>query len=544
MKNSARIKKFLEHWPTYLLVGIFFLGCGLRFIHLSGWIWDMVGYDESRDMLVARHIVEYRDWVWRGPLAAGGLNILTNSPFYYYFIAGVWAFTRSPEAFMFAWAIIMASVIPLGYLVGARIWDKTTGLYIALLFAVYPVFVGLGKFLSQTNLIPLWVLIVLCIVTSKKRWGFVPYGLGLSVVFLGLHIHYGSLIIIASLYVWMSWMWWHQARVASKPIRLIYWGLLTEYLILLWIYATYKYAPFDQFIFLDANLRNTHANIFGAIASAMRDMGSLLWTRAFDARATGAAFLGLLGYVIGFKTKLFPSRVQNFCVWGTICVSSAYLAVGLYLGHVNVTYLYSILPFYIIIFGMLLRRVHEANRYVSIALLLFVAVALGRLSWGEMQPTTFESPYRSYKQIAKAIITDYRTKTFGTQKYDTHSFVIATLTTSPYVVYDGWANGSTWYWLEKMVGEKLVRLTDDVTNFSPLVKDPTYFYVICDHRDSGKVSADICRNRFIKVRDYISQSYDVVFSSYFYTVWRFEILHTPYQGIYNVAYDELLHPKK
>lgn len=544
MKHSARFNLHTWHWSTYVLIIIFVLGCGLRFLNLFGWIWDMGGYDESRDMLVARHIVEYGDWVWRGPLAAGGHNILANSPFYYYFIAAIWAVTRTPEMFMVFWAIVMASIIPLGYIIGARLWDKTTGLYIALLFAVHPTFVGMGKFLSQVNLIPLWVLIVLNLVIPRKRWSFISFAASLAILFLGLHIHYGSLIIIASLYIWMSWMWWKHSTVSSRPIRIVYLGLLTEYLVLFWIYATYKYAPFDQFIFLDSNLRTAHPNFIGAATRAITDAGSLLWTGAFDMRAIGVAVMGLLIYGIGCTPKMFSPQVRRFCIWAFMCMSSAYMAVGLYLGHVSLSYLYSLLPFYIIAFGLLLRRIHSMNRYLGVFALLILSFVLIGWSWREMQPTTTESPYRSYKNIAKALATDYQVTTRGTNKYDSLSFVIATLSTSPYVVYDGWANGSTWYWLEEILNERLVRLTDDVTNFNPLVKHPTYFYVICDHRDSGRDSSEICRTRFTKVRDYISESYKVVFASNFYTVWRFDVVRRPFQDIYNVAYDELLHPKE
>ena len=504
----------------------------------------MGGYDESRDMLIASHLVEYGDWVWRGPLAAGGFNILANSPFYYYFIAVIWAVSRTPEVFMVVWAIIMASVIPLGYMLGNRLWDKSAGLYIALLFAVHPTFVGMGKFLSQVNLIPLWILIVVNIVLIKKRWKFVPFAFALATVFLGLHIHYGSLIMIASLYMWACWVWWHHSTASSLLIRLVYLGLLTEYLVLFWIYVTYKFAPFDQFIFFEANIQATDRNLYSHMVDVARNVGSLLWVGVYDMRAISITLLGLFGYIVGCTSKVFMPRVRNFAVWGSFCVASSFVALGVYSGHISLSYLYSLLPFYIIIFGLFLRRVHDVNRFLGVIVLCIFAMLFVGSAWREMQPTTVESPYRSYRKIADAIFDDYLVIARGTPQQDTFSFVIATLSTSPYVVYDGWANGSTWYWLEKISQKKLVSLTDDVTNFRPLVTHPKYFYVICDHRDSGRDSAEICQTRFVNVRDYISKSYTVVFSSNFYTVWRYGIERAPFQDIYNVAYDELLYPQE
>lgn len=544
MKRSV-ISKFVNaRWSTIVLFFVICIGLYLRFIHLSSWTWDMGGYDESRDMLVARHIVEYHDWVWRGPFAAGGHNILTNSAFYYYFIAAIWFLTRSPEVFMVAWAMIMAGVIPLGYFVGKKLWDKTTGIYIALLFAVHPTFVGMSKLLSQINLIPLWVLIVIHIIISKKHWSFGRAVCGLSMLFLGLHIHYGSFILVGGLYAWMSWTWWKNASISSRVGRIVGWALITEYVLLFWFYATYKVVPFDQFLFVDNNIKNAHPNIFVIIAGALRDTGSLLLYQVYDTRAQLVAIAGLVGYGIGFGSNLFSLRVRQFCVWGFVCTLSAYGVIGIYLGHLSLSYFYSVLPLYMIIFGVFLRRLSQQYYFLGGAVLVLLSSSLSYQAWHEMQPPTSISPYRSYREIAQAVAADYTKNISGDVRNEIPSFALATLSTAPYLVFDGWANGSTWYWLEEIFHKKLVQVTDGVMNFYPLATHPKYFYVICDHRESGEASAQVCLNRFTKIRPYISSTYSVVYASFAYTVWRFDIESIPQDNVYNVAYDELLNPKE
>ncbi len=523
MKHSARLSLFLRHWHIYAFLLIFILGCGLRFIHLSGWMWDMGGYDESRDMLIASHLVEHGDWVWRGPLAAGGFNILANSPFYYYFIAAIWAVSRTPEVFMVVWAIVMASIIPLGYTLGNRLWDKPAGLYIALLFAVHPTFVEMGKFLSQVNLVPLWVVIVLNMLISKKRWGYVQLLLGLTVIFLGLHIHYGSLLVVGSFFIWQCWIWWHDSNISSPILRIISVTLVTLCLVWVWVYSTYKYAPFDQFLFIVLHLQNAHPSNTRMALEAMKSVGTLLWIGTFDLRAMFFGVIGIVGYVFGFASKLFSVHVRNFFIWGLVCIVLAYIMVGIYLGRVPLSYLYSLLPFYIVMYGIFFRRIYESNRFLGVIIFVPVIAIFSTQSWQRMQPQGYTSNYLRYKDISTAIVGDYRSLKDANRSFDVPSFIVETFSTPSYAVFDEWANGSAWYWVEKMLNKKLVTINAE-GNFQALIARPRYAYIICDHGDAGRSAIQSCLHKLSLKNKYILSVYDDIFSSDYYTVWRFRVM--------------------
>ncbi len=541
MKYKDLRAAFVKHFVVFVFIFVMVLGIGLRLTNNVYWIWGNDAYDESRDMLVARHMVEYGDWVWRGPFAAGGQNILANSPFYYYVIAAIWYLTRSPEMFMVVWALLMASVIPIGYGVGSRLWDKSTGLWIALLFAVHPAFVGMSKLLSQVNLIPVWALLMIYLLTNIRPWNIFHITIGLSVLFLGFHIHYGSMIMLTGFGVWICWIWWHHAAVKSVLGRIIYPIILAEYLFLLWVYVSYKVAPFDQFNFIEINLEGSHPNVLMMFDRAIKDIGFSLWPSAYGYRAIFVAVIGLLGCVVGTMTNIFTPRVRNFCFWGAVCLISGYISASLYRGTLSVTYLYSLLPFYIIIFGLFMRHLFDKNRYIGAIVSVTILVYFWGFAVREMRPFTLESYYLKYEKIANAIVADYGKNNDVTQEA-VPSFVLATLSSSPSLVYDAWGNGSSWYWLEKKYKKKLVNLSDTVTNFYPRVKDPRFFYVVCDHRESVD-GAKICLKRFTGVRDYLSPSFDEIYHTSRFTVWKFYITSPVLSGVYNLAYDELLHKK-
>lgn len=524
---------------AFALIFLIVLGVGLRMANSAQWIWGNGAYDESRDMLVARHMVEFGDWVWRGPFAAGGQNILANSPFYYYVVAVMWYLTRSPELFTVAWALLMSSIIFIAYGVGYRMWDKYAGLCLALLFAVHPAFVGMSKLVSQINLIPVWSLLVVFLLTGIKRWNIFHITIGLSVLSLGFHIHYGSMIVLSGFGVWMCWVWWHCTVVKSVLGRVIYPIILAEYLFLVWVYLSYKIVPFDQFNFFAINVQNSHPDVLNILDRAMRDIGFLLWPSTYSYKAIAVSVVGLVGYSVGVVTNIFTPKVRSFCYWGAVCLISGYICAILYRGTLSVTYLYSLLPFYIIILGLFIRRLFDANRYVGAIVLIILSVYLWGFAVRETIPFTQESYYLKYEKIANAIVADYA-KNSDVQKETVPSFVLATLSSSPSLVYDAWGNGSSWYWLEKKYKKKLVTLSDTVTSFYPRVKDPKFFYVVCDHRENVN-GASVCLKRFVGARDYLSPRYDEIYHTSRFTVWKFSIISPVLSGVYNLAYDELLH---
>lgn len=526
MKHIDFFTLFLRYRFLIILMCIFVLGVTLRSLYLFDWMWVMGGYDESRDMLVARHIAEYGEWVWRGPHPAGGFNILANSPFYYYAIATIWAVARTPEVFMVVWAIFMAFIIVLGYQIGSTLWDRSTGLFIALLFAVHPTFVEMGKFLSQVNLIPLWIVFVIHMLITKKRWGYIQLLFGLTTIFLGLHIHYGSLLVVGCFFIWQCWIWWHNSNVLSPIYRSLSFIFMTLYLIWAWVYLTYKYIPFDQFLFLVVNQKGPLISGIQTVLDAIKGVGTLLWIGVFDQRAILFGAMGIVGYTFGFVTNIFTGYVRSFFVWGLVCMIMAYTMVGLYHGRVSLSYLYSLLPFYIILYGIFFRRVYESNRVIGMIIFIPIIVLFSMQSWQRMQPQEFASQYLRFKDISNAIAQDYRSLNDTNGVLDVPSFVVETFSSSTYAVFDDWANGSAWYWLEKIFNKNLVTINAE-GDVRPLVARPRYIYLICDHGDAGRDAIQVCEHKLTLKKEHFISEHNDIFSSDFYTVRRFKIVDVP-----------------
>lgn len=541
--------RFLRtHGYATVLTGIVLVGAYLRLRYFPQWIWEMPGYDESRDMLVARHITEYGDHVWRGPLAAGSNNIMMNSPVYYYLIAALWFLGRSPYGVMVLWACVMTMPIYIGYRIGREVWDSMAGIYIALLIAVHPEFVMLSKQLGQPQLIPVWLLTVLWLYIRKNHLTFMSFSLIMAFVFLSLHIHYGSLLVFPVVFVWSVFLWIHGRKHGKIP-ALVHAVITAEWLALIWAYLTFRSVPFDQLSFTAAYQQHAVDSFWQTVLHALREVMSL----AFPGLAYDWAYVlfgmcaGVLAWCVQFGN--FPARSRIWYLGLLACLSFSFAFVGLYNGHISPTYLFSILTVIVVMQGLAIRWVGQWSRIGAMACAVCISFFLFRISIERTAAPAVSSQFEQHKSVADAIYTDYvgmRVSDDSVENGDggsfsVPSFVLATLSAAPYLVYDGWGTGSSWYWLEQYFSRRLVSLTDSVTNFSPLVQRPRYFYVICDHRDNPD-AAPVCMRRFVGARAYLSASYTTVFATKSYTVWRYAI-SPDYQGTaYNVAYGELLHP--
>lgn len=93
-------------------------------------IWSTRSFDDSRDLLIAKHIVEFGENVNRGPWSDGGtlentkLQFL-NSPFYYWYCAVIWLIQPGIVGATLVWTQLLSIGFPLmAFLLGQIFENK------------------------------------------------------------------------------------------------------------------------------------------------------------------------------------------------------------------------------------------------------------------------------------------------------------------------------------------------------------------------------------------------------------------------------------
>lgn len=256
----ASLKKWLYQIRLHqvVLAIIVLLGLWLRLHNLSQTMWFFDGMDEARDVLVAKHIVEYGETIWRGPFAAGGYFWLENSPFYYYFLAAIWFFGRSAIGSLVIWALISCTGIILSYWAGKLTRNIGVGVIAALLYAIHPSLIMVGNQIMQPHLLPLFALWFYC--STLTAWQQKSAGWLMVATFgliIPIHFHYGGLLIwpVGGLVLSICWIVAAKEKWRYWMLYLSYSILLVVNLLLFWIFLTFKYKPLDQLHFFHSMQR-------------------------------------------------------------------------------------------------------------------------------------------------------------------------------------------------------------------------------------------------------------------------------------------------
>jgi 4-amino-4-deoxy-L-arabinose transferase-like glycosyltransferase len=494
--TKTQLKKFLPQIVLVIIVGIALF---LRLHQIDKSVWRQSGYDESRDMLVAEHIISYGENVSSGPLVSGGMNWLRNSPVYYYFVALIWFFTKNPIIFMYVWALIMTIPVLIAYFIGKKAKDNLTGLILASLLAFNQQMIYRSRELSQPHLLIIFAVAfawsMLSYLKSKKN--HVRYLLlSIAFLFLPLHFHYG---IIASLPIGSLLIIYYLFK-KNKKEKNFFIGILIPIVAFVsifwsWIVLTYTNFPFDQIYFFTKNFENSYAlSPLAQLQKVIAMLAEMIWSSDFSTLASGIFILVFLFLI----KEMFGNKKNKEVFIFIVSMCSSVLLCVLYKHRVAETYLLFIFPFFLILIGFILRLFIEKKPILGwflTILSLSIMLNIGIKKTFEILPP--QSYYDQQLNISKIIYKDYLNKNLTTDN-SIPDLLISWYTTTKNMPFDGWGSSGIWYFLEKEFDQKLITNTNYGLSHTPDNKYPQIIYMICDHRFNRESIQKECVDRFEK----------------------------------------------
>lgn len=514
----ARIKSWLFSIRLHqvVLALIVLLGLWLRLSCLSQTMWLYSGMDEARDILVVKHIVEYHDTIIRGPFAAGGYFWLENSPFYYYLIAAIWFIGRGALASDVIWVMLSCSGILLSYWAGTLTRNKILGLLAALLYAVHPSLIMVGTQIMQPHVLPLCSLWFYCSLLTgwkeKSGWWLLVAGFWLLIP---IHFHYAGLLMwpVGGLAVILSWYFAQRQQWRNWQVYLLFSAGISLNIALFWLALTFKYRIFDQFYFFTLNKGELAEPFLHRLSQAVLRFKTMTLGAVPNQQAAVFAASMLIGWMIIRKrfAELFAVALAL-----SVCFSLIFKS---YLAE---TYMLSLLPFWILLWAGLVQSSFKLRWWLGISLVLLTcwwwphSTAAMRRDWPA------QNFYAHHQEGAKAIQQDYLTQVPEHTNQVLPRFTVAGLTSYTGFPYDGWIVGPFWFFLENMMDQKLVKLTDFDTNFYPLTERIDFVYFVCDTRDQAEKADVMCYQAFTKKRDYLDAG-TTIYTSDMLKIWRFSV---------------------
>jgi hypothetical protein len=193
------------------------------------------------------------------------------------------------------------------------------------------------------------------------------------------------------------------------------------------------------------------------------------------------------------------------------------------------------LPVLLFIIAAGLRALLARNRYVWL-------VCIGIVLWifvEQASTVITEVPKRPYvqqlREVSNMLYDDYR---FREPVAGTSPSIALAVLAGKNLPYDGWGTGALWYFLEEHFKQRLVRLDNYGTNFSPVIQHPSYFYVLCDYRGLGP--DDRCTRDFRAARTYLlDKKEEKIYAAGPFALWLFYINPSLPVSNYNIVYPGL-----
>jgi len=536
-------KSFRLSWHRLALVAIVTLAAFLRFYHLDKSVWMQSGYDESRDMLVAKHIILHKEHVFYGPLAAGGMNWLKNSPLYYYFVAALWNVAREPILLMYLWAALMTIPVIFAYHIGKKNQDHLSGLILASLFAVNTQLIHSSRELLQPHLLIIcatffsWSMV--CNLVGTNKHSIIYLFIASFFLFMPLHFHYGVLIAIPTAATLLGKQALAHYKKEKQVLVLTLLATFSTYLIWLWILTTYRSFPFDQIYFLSKNQAAGYdLTVLQQLSLTVEKIHQMLWGETSLIQLIIGIIL-TIGAILIMLRKDIDKKQKSILKWHVLISLSALLFV-FYKHYVAETYLLYLFPFVLIATGLVLRKIIDQNNIIGIVLTALIIGLMLRSSWiNNLAYLPVVSYQDQQRKLAEIIAEDYKQENQDS-KVNNPELLIAWYTTAYNMPFDGWGSSGIWYYLEDLFAQKLIINTSYGLNHTPLYKNPKLIYMICDHRVHTELIPTECEARFLKSYAIQQNSFVKIEEGNNLSLWRAKLDNQTNQEIWNVVHKDMM----
>jgi hypothetical protein len=509
---------------TIILLVIFLVGLYLRGQNLEMYRFSLWGYDEARDLLVARHIIEYAETISRGPAAFGGMGTLTNSAGYYYAIALLWYVSGSVVVFSYVWLVLISSEIILAYLVGKAFYSKRLGIIFSSIIALSPELINESKNLYQPYFLPLFMLLFLFFLLRRGN-KIKDFFLAVFFLLIPLHLHYGILLSIPVSTLWLLYemKFFYNDKKGKLKFFTILPFLVYFFLFFSWLLATYTNKPFDQLAFFKNIVQGVD------IEAAPTNIGTIYLEVEKSIWRTNDYSLLILSMIIGapaiilFLLDTSQSLLSKRRVCFLTALFSSVFMSYLLKAKVYEIYFLVLLPVHLLLISFAINFYYQKNKFLGLILISLTLATSFHLYNRERRWILNAQDNYMYDEIKKSstVVSQYLR-----QKNLQDTFTLALIADDNTYYTDGWGTTPFWFFLEQIADEKLVHITNDrdhanITPDPKIVKD---VMLICEHR-SG-ITSDTesnCLDKFYADRSNLNKNPIKIYESNVFTIWDISI---------------------
>lgn len=458
-------------WPrAWWFILLLILTASLfRFPHIQDHMW---WGDSSRDVMVAKRIIDTDRFTLVAPHAAGAAGVLANSPLYFYQGAVLWFFTHSATAMAGIVALSGVLAVVFTFLTTRRVFGTFGAGITALGMALNSFLIMYTRSVFQPMFLPFWCSLGLYAVVrgwqeNRLSW----YLLSSFAWFMALHSHYSVLLVFPLALSWiiLGIVVWYRAFRQFWIAAYAFLFVVLQFLLWYGITNVKSWLDIANFATKASTATGFHVRFHTMFVFLFGNSGF-----------TGV-FVGMVVFLFSFIVLLrliqTSSGKERVTLAFLTVIGVSILGTSMYNGKLLDSYF---MPYYLLWFIFLGALMQVLWKKTPAVALLFALSIL----WFNQQDTWLEIAPRSSSEFERAQHVSLSIQKHVETWWPVPSEVIAPIyieeVHEPGSILGGiWNTPGYWYFLEKAWGISLLRLRYGHNNLETIEQFPEYAYVIC-----------------------------------------------------------------
>lgn len=458
-----KFANFFKKTSKLELVGLFLIIMVASYFRIKNIYNSAVFFgDSGRDILVAKHMVEYNEFGLIAPNANSGKGILKNTPVYYWLISLLWFLTGSEYGLIFLFSFLGILTVFFSYLFSKEFTSGLSSLILPLFMAFSSKFIYFSRWVWQPNLLPLFQIISMLFLLKGLKRNYKDLFFSLQFAFLAFFIHLSYLPILLVTIIIIFYFLFSE----KKYKFLLNFILLTFLNLILYLYLSR--APIlgsgflSRSLFIDSSYSSRFiANFFTNI----NELFLALIPNGINSFLSCLLFLILLVLLFFVKDKKSEIRTVLLVMFFSFFFLSFYF---------KELYFYYLIPYYLLIF-MAVSYLLSLIRYKFISILLGLLILILISSENSYLLSTRKiSEMDVNKSLASAIYKDSENLE--------NVLIVVCLNKESYCRNGDSFTSSIWFFLEEISDKKLgyianIRNGNNYVPYSTSKKNLETFYV-------------------------------------------------------------------
>lgn len=493
---------FINHkFVIYLLLFLIFAyGTYLRTINLentAAWFGD-----SGRDVLVAKHLAEYREGFLVAPHASRGNGLIKNTPFYFWILGLSWLISGSEDGVIFLFSLFGAVNIILAFLIFKQFCSDYRALFFAYLVSISSVLINFSRNIWQPNLLPFFQLasILFYIKGLKKNWYFY---LSTQFAFLALHIHFSYLpILLATLLLVIRILF-----KKKEKIKMLLFLLLVSINCFVWLFLSGSIGILKIFesktVSLPANFLTLIGRLPSNLAGNIYELGV---NSFFSSDGLELFYFFLLLFLVGALVRMIRNSVGDIREVSVMLIAmvGTFFVLGLYEKPLPFHYLYHYYILFWLAISFVILKIKGIGGLLIIPLLFFVSVKLG----GNNAYLTYNRQISEKEQsehIARVIL--------NSGKFNRKYIKLCANDGNNCSNYDSFTS-NVWFFIEKLSGKRFGFIANigNGNNYAPYFEDADNkdFFAVCQYelkKCAADLKIDFDRVEVLSVKESVSVIY-------------------------------------